>query len=258
MNEQANAPMHLLKIPATSANLGAGFDTAGLALELYNELRFCPAEALRIELAEPNPRIPLDSNNMIYAAAKRTADLAGRALPPFYMKQYNHIPMASGMGSSAACIVGGILSADTLLNLWLSKKQMLDIATQIEGHPDNLAPAIFGGLTASLMDGETPVTAHFKLAETLHFVVLIPDFPLSTALARSVLPKTVAFSDAVFNVSHAALLTVMAPARKRPEKAAAQIRQSSGSTARSQRRGSPSATLCQTSAAAPAAAQSQP
>ena len=97
-------------------------------------------------MAEPNPSIPLDERNLIYIAAKQTADFARRILPPFYMKQYNNIPMASGMGSSAACIVAGIYIADTLLNLWLSKKQILDIANQIEGHPDNVAPAIYGGL----------------------------------------------------------------------------------------------------------------
>ena len=207
MNEQANAPMHLLKIPATSANLGAGFDTAGLALELYNELFFCPAEALQIELAEPNPRIPLDSSNMIYAAAKRTADLAGRALPPFYMKQYNHIPMASGMGSSAACIVGGILIADTLLNLWLSKKQMLDIATQIEGHPDNVAPAIYGGLCINQNNEGNITTLQIPVEGDIAVCVAYPSFALSTKQSRQMLPTKVTMADAVHNLSCMSFLT---------------------------------------------------
>ena len=203
----SQAPMHIVHVPATSANLGAGFDTAGLALDIYNSITFCEADTLTIELAEPTPSIPLDERNLIYIAAKQTADFAGRILPPFYMKQYNNIPMASGMGSSAACIVAGIYIADTLLNLWLSKKQILDIANQIEGHPDNVAPAIYGGLCINQNNGGNVLTLQIPVKGDIACCIAYPDFALSTHEARKALPQQVPMADAVHNLSCMALLT---------------------------------------------------
>lgn len=206
-NSLFQAPMRMVRVPATSANLGAGFDTAGLALDIYNAIAFCEAETLTIELSEPNPAIPLNESNLIYLAAKQTADLAGRALPPFYMKQYNHIPMASGMGSSAACIVAGICIADALLNLWLSKKQMLDIANQIEGHPDNVAPAIYGGLCINQNNEGNVLTLQVPIKGDIACCIAYPAFALSTCEARKALPVQVPMKDAVHNLSCVALLT---------------------------------------------------
>lgn len=193
-----------LRVPATTANLGPGFDSFGCALTLYNTYTF---ERLPQGLEITGcPQEFCNRENLAICAYD--AVLAALGLPGEGVRMDVHaeIPVCRGLGSSSAMLAAGALAANFLHGGTLSKQALLAICTRIEGHPDNLAPAIFGGLTASLMDGEMPVTAHFKLAETLHFVVLIPDFTLSTALARSVLPKTVAFSDAVFNVSHAALL----------------------------------------------------
>ena len=117
-----------------------------------------------------------------------------------------HIPVCRGLGSSSAMIIGGMMAANALHGSPLDKDEMLRLCTVIEGHPDNLAPALYGGITASLMREGRPITARFPLSEKLRFLALVPDFPLSTQLARSVLPQRVPFADAVFNVSHAALL----------------------------------------------------
>ncbi len=202
-----NTSMHVVHVPATSANLGPGFDTLGMALDIYNSVVFCQSDTLTIELETSNPNIPLNSQNLIYIAAKRTADLLGRALPPLYLKQYDHIPMASGMGSSAACIVAGIYIADTLLNLWLSKKQILDIATQIEGHPDNVAPAIYGGLCLNQNNNGDILTLQIPVKGDIAVCIAHPSFSLSTKTARKVLPHEIPMHDAIYNLSCIGLFT---------------------------------------------------
>ena len=193
-----------LRVPATTANLGPGFDSFGCALTLYNvytferresglEITGCPAEFCNRE-------------NLSVRAYDRVTRALGLPEDGLALRVRAEIPVCRGLGSSSAMLAAGALAANALHGSPLSRTELLTLCTELEGHPDNLAPTIFGGLTASMMDGKTPVTARFSLSERLHFVALVPDFPLSTRLARSVLPKTVPFADAVFNVSHAALL----------------------------------------------------
>ena len=122
------------------------------------------------------------------------------------LSMHSEIPISRGLGSSAAMIAGGVTAANLLHGSPLSREELLAIANEIEGHPDNLAPALYGGLTASLVEDGLPMTVKLPLSEQLYFVAAIPDYELSTHAARAVLPQSVSFSDAVFNVSHTAVL----------------------------------------------------
>ncbi len=199
--------MYSVKIPATSANMGVGFDSTGLAIELYNEIHFFEIEEpLVIETDKPETNVPKDRRNLIYRAAKYTAEKFNKKLPGLYMKQFDSIPSTRGLGSSAACIVGGICIADTLLELNLDRTQMLNIATELEGHPDNVAPAIFGGVCISAVDGGKVVSHPIPIRDDLSVAVLIPSFTLSTKKARSVLPEQVSMADAINNISREGML----------------------------------------------------
>ena len=199
--------IYSVKIPATSANMGVGFDSTGLAIELYNTIHFFEIEEpLIIETDKESPNVPKDKRNLIYRAAKYTAEKYGKKLPGLYMKQFDEIPSTRGLGSSAACIVGGICIADTLLGLGLERMEMLNIATDLEGHPDNVAPAIFGGVCISAVDDGKVVSHPIPIRDDLAVAVLIPSFTLSTKKARSVLPEQVSMADAINNISREGLL----------------------------------------------------
>lgn len=199
--------IYSVKIPATSANMGVGFDSTGLAIELYNTIHFFEIEEpLIIETDKESPNVPKDKRNLIYRAAKYTAEKYGKKLPGLYMKQFDEIPSTRGLGSSAACIVGGICIADTLLGLGLERMEMLNIATDLEGHPDNVAPAIFGGVCISAVDDGRVVSHPIPIRDDLAVAVLIPSFTLSTKKARSVLPEQVSMADAINNISREGLL----------------------------------------------------
>ncbi len=138
--------MITVKVPATSANIGAGFDSCGLALGLYNTVHMEEADGVSIRTSD-GTRVPTDERNLVYAAAKRVYDECGRPLRGLSLVQENAIPMARGLGSSSACIAAGVLGANALLGGVLSDADVLDLATKIEGHPDNVAPALLGGLS---------------------------------------------------------------------------------------------------------------
>lgn len=193
-----------IRVPASSANLGPGFDSFGLAWQMYNEISFAPSDTMSIRGCDERYR---GENNLCYQAYRHTLEACGvpcGGLEIVFEK--TDIPVSRGLGSSAALIAAGVLAADTLHGLRLEKQELFALAAAVEGHPDNIAPALFGGLTVSLMDGDRPVTRSFPLSNRLHFALLIPSFELSTALSRSVMPREVSMKDAVFNLSRAALL----------------------------------------------------
>lgn len=193
-----------VRVPATSANLGPGFDSFGCALALYNTYTFeIISGGLEIFGCDEEYR---NRDNLSVVAYRYAMDALGLPTEPLRLDIDAHIPVCRGLGSSSAMIIGGVMAANALHGNTLTKEDMLRLCTVVEGHPDNLAPALFGGMTASLMRDGKPVTARFPLSEKLRFFALVPDFPLSTQLARSVLPQRIPFADAVFNVSHAALL----------------------------------------------------
>lgn len=193
-----------VRVPATSANLGPGFDSLGLALGLYNEAELALAEQTSVTITgEGADCLPGDERHLLLRSAARLAQECGRAVPGWQLVQRNHIPLARGMGSSSAAIVGGLVAANELLGCGLDRHALLSLAAEIEGHPDNVAPAIFGGLTVCCTDNGL-----FGLplpAPDLTVVVAIPDFEVSTEAARRVMPETIPHADGVYNVSHVAL-----------------------------------------------------
>ncbi|OUN86717.1 MULTISPECIES: homoserine kinase [Eubacteriales] len=193
-------------VPATSANVGAGFDALGLALSLHNTVTMEEWDKLDI-MASDGSLVPTGTSNLIYRSAKAVYEQLGKPIKGLRIRQENPIPMARGLGSSSACIVAGILGANALLGSPLTKRQMLTLATSIEGHPDNVAPAMLGGFVSSVFDEGQVFTARKEINEELAFAAFIPNFKLLTEKARAALPKTVDRRDAVYNLSRAALAT---------------------------------------------------
>ena len=211
--------MFKVPIPATSANMGPAFDTAGVALSLYNTVEVYTEDerdfggSFKIESVNniderisANRKIPLGENNLIYSTIKNFASELKKDLPRFYIRQIDKIPLARGLGSSAACITAGLLIANELTGANLSKKELLSKAVKIEGHPDNVAPAFLGNMAVGVVENNSFEYVGIDIPETLEFIALIPDFPLATSAARGVLPKAYTREQTVFNCSHTALL----------------------------------------------------
>ncbi len=193
-----------VRVPATTANLGPGFDSFGLALGLYNTVTVSnEGEGLTITGCDP---VYANEKNLVYVAYKAAMDAMGLPVGAVTIHIAGDIPISRGLGSSAALLAAGAAGANALHGSPLSPQRLLEVTNPIEGHPDNLAPAIFGGLTASIMDGDKPLSVQFPLHPHWRFLALVPDFPLSTAAARSVLPKQYSRADAVFNPGRGALV----------------------------------------------------
>lgn len=195
-----------VRVPATSANLGPGFDCLGLALSLYNRITFQQrSNGLSISVSgEGEGVIPVDETNLVYRAARRI--FSGRARPTGLEIQIeNNIPVGSGLGSSAAAVLGGMLAANAMLDRPLDQPSLLALASEMEGHPDNVAPALYGGLTIAIQDGDTLVVERVSVP-SIRVVVVMPAFELLTAQARAALPKSVPMGDAVFNTGRTAML----------------------------------------------------
>lgn len=192
-----------IRVPATTANLSAGFDTLGCALSLYNRLRFSCSDRLVISGCDPEYS---NSNNLAYLAFASVYRYIGLTPPGVHIHIEAEIPVSRGLGSSAALLAAGAAAANSLSKANLPSETLLQLTAAIEGHPDNLAPAFWGGLTASMMKDGSVYTVRYIPHSDLHFVAVSPDFPLSTSKARSVLPASVPFKDAVFNISRTAVL----------------------------------------------------
>lgn len=200
-----------VRVPATSANLGPGFDTLGMALSYYDELEVeaVPGTGAIVEVSgEGAGEVATDESNLVVKSIAYTFKHYGQSLPGLRLRAKNIIPHGRGMGSSGAAVVSGIVAAKGLLSgvVDMTDQDLLQIATEIEGHPDNVAPALFGGLTIAWEDESGP---HFKklfVHRGIAPLELVPNFKMSTALARSLQPESVPHSDAVFNVSRSALL----------------------------------------------------
>lgn len=195
-----------IRIPATSANLGAGFDALGLAVSLYNYVNIEESDEVKILSLDHIP-IPTDKSNLIYSSAEILYQHCGKKLKGMYIEQVNHIPLTRGLGSSSACIIAGLTAANELLGKPLNVDDMVNLAAQIEGHPDNTTPALLGGIVTSVFDGTSVHYVRQEVDSTLHFYAMIPDFELKTEIARGCLPKEIPHKDAVFNLSRAALFS---------------------------------------------------
>ncbi|SMB94488.1 homoserine kinase [Desulfonispora thiosulfatigenes DSM 11270] len=199
----------ILKIPATSANLGPGFDCIGMALDLYNFVEFHELNEGMLEIIvekEGSTELPTDHNNLLFKAYKSVFEYLNKPVMGIHLKLINNIPLSRGLGSSAAAVVGGVLVANKILGEPLTKEELLKLAVKIEGHPDNVAPALFGGIVLSGSNGDQVFYRKISPGVMLKCSVLIPDFHLSTKKARSVLPKMISLQDAIFNVGRMGLL----------------------------------------------------
>ena len=200
-----------VRVPGTSANCGPGFDCLGLACTVYNdlELRLTREPGLSITMTgEGATNIPCDNRNIVWRSAQYLLEKAGKD------KEYrgavihmeNRVPLSRGLGSSATAIVAGLTAANALIGNPFNRREILQFATDIEGHPDNVAPAIFGGFTVNAVTNGRVDCFSFLPRFRMKFVVAVPNFPLSTRMARKVLPTEVPMKDAILNIGRASML----------------------------------------------------
>lgn len=203
------------QIPATIANLGCGFDCFGLALPIYNtvtiEETVLPGSGIEINVIDENNQnnienIPKDKTNIVYKAIELLYNYIGQSPNELKISIKTQIPVARGLGSSASVIVGGLYAANELLGKPADEAVLLSIATEIEGHPDNITPAVLGGVTVSNWSDDGSVIANrLPWPENWVITVCIPDYELSTEISRSVLPENVPLKDAAYNLAHSAM-----------------------------------------------------
>ncbi len=197
-----------IRVPATSANMGPGFDSLGVALELYNYITVEEIESgLEIEILDESANfLPKDERNLVYRCIKDVFDKVGYQPKGLRLTLENNIPVTRGLGSSSAVIVGGLYAGNLLAGNPLSKEELLSMAIKLEGHADNVTPAITGGFTVTVMQRDKHHYVCHQLKDDLRFAALIPDFPLATKKSRSILPRMVSHRDAAYNAGHSALL----------------------------------------------------
>lgn len=195
-----------LRVPASSANMGAGFDTLGVALGLHNRMTIEEiSDGLEVVNRNTQSYIPKDTNNLIYRAMMYLFKAVGYEPKGYRITQDSQIPMTRGLGSSSACIIGGMLAANIISGRTLSYNEIIHLAAMMEGHPDNVGPALYGGFCVSLTDGDATIIKSTKIDSNIQFAVIIPDYFVATKKSRGVLPSRVDFRDAVYNISHASM-----------------------------------------------------
>jgi homoserine kinase len=196
--------MFYIKVPATSANIGPGFDCLGVALTLFNTYKFTLIESgLKITGC---PEIYQNENHLVYTSFKKVFELANESIPGIEIDMSCEIPISRGLGSSAACIVAGVKAANNFLEHPFTEKNLLKIAVSIEGHPDNIVPAFYGGFWASAYEHKELICQPIPYTNDLNWIAFVPNDPLSTEAARNALPKSISVKDAVFNLSNLAQL----------------------------------------------------
>jgi homoserine kinase len=196
-----------VRVPASTANLGSGFDIFGMALEIYNTFRLClTTESQWSVSTPPTSMLPTDRDNLVFQAACRLFKEVGFAPPGLHLELDIDVPLARGLGSSSSAIIGGLVAANAMVGAPFDRHALLDMAIEIEGHPDNVTPALIGGLTLCYQTNDTHRYLSLPCPLDLHIVLAIPDFELATPQARSILPFKIARRDAIFNSSRTALL----------------------------------------------------
>ncbi|WP_160687768.1 homoserine kinase [Clostridium sp. C2-6-12] len=195
-----------VRVPATSANMGPGFDSLGIALRLYNEFGFRELEEDGLKF-NGMPEEFCNENNIIYQAMKFCFDKAGYKIKGLEISELTQdVPVSRGLGSSSTCIVGGLVGANEILGKKFSDEELLEMAVEIEGHPDNVAPALLGGMVVAIVDENKTYYDKVDVKKGIKFVSIIPNFRLSTKKARGVVPQQISLKDGVYNVSRAALM----------------------------------------------------
>lgn len=194
-----------VRVPATSANMGPGFDSLGVAVERYNVYEFKETESGLSFKGIPDEFC--NEENIIYKAMMKCFEKGNYKVKGLEINTITQdVPISRGLGSSSACIVGGLVGANAIMGNKFSKDEILQMAVEIEGHPDNVAPAVLGGMVVAIMDNGNVHYEKVDVKDVVKFVPIIPDFRLSTSEARSVLPKEISMRDGVFNVSRSALM----------------------------------------------------
>ncbi|MBC3796711.1 homoserine kinase [Acetobacterium tundrae] len=193
-----------VRVPGTSANVGPGFDAFGLALTIYNTFSFEEKADGKLTIRGVEKKYQ-GTTNLVYRSMLKVFKKADHHPNGLYIHSDVGVPISRGLGSSATCIVGGLFGANTLIGSPLTTEELFDIAVEMEGHPDNVAPAIFGGLVVSLNDQGKNFYIKNEVHPCFEFYALVPDFPLSTSDARQILPKKINFSDATHNLSRATM-----------------------------------------------------
>lgn len=206
-----------VKIPATTANMGPGFDCFGIALSIYNKITLeelvYPDKGVQVNIyTEENENdislltIPTDESNIVYKAIELLYNYVGQTPPALKINIEANIPIAKGLGSSASVIVGGLLAANKLLGNPADEAALLSIANEVEGHPDNITPAFIGGFNFSSAEEDGSILyKKIDWPENWEFVLCIPDYELATQISRSVLPEKISIKDAVFNLKRSAM-----------------------------------------------------
>ncbi len=201
--------MTTIRVPATTANLGAGFDCIGAALSMYNEFKFTPIDTPDIVIAVQGleaAKVDTGASNLAYQALLTLYARIDQTPPVIQLEILLGVPLARGLGSSATAIVGGLLGANALAGNPLSQSEIMDLAIEMEGHPDNVVPALIGGCRLAATAASGWAIADIPWHDSIVPVVAIPDFELSTAAARSVLPSEYSRADAIFNTAHLGLM----------------------------------------------------
>ena len=187
-----------ISVPATSANVGPGFDVMGLAFDLYNRFVFDTDCAERFR---PEP-----AHNLLYSTIERVLAQHGRLAPNLRITFDTDLPVCSGLGSSSTCVVAGVMAANALAGLAMDTEQILRTATTIEGHPDNVAPATLGGFVAAVVEDGLVYWHRYPISDRLSFYALMPDVRVPTEAARAALPKTYTLTDCIYNLSRVPIL----------------------------------------------------
>ncbi len=196
--------MYAIEVAGTSANIGSGFDSLGLALSIHNRILAEEFDGIEITAA---PGAATNEKNLIYSTVKKLFDECGKPFNGLRIIEQPSIPSTRGLGSSSACIVSALLLANEMMGRPLTDSELLDHATAIEGHPDNVAPALLGGFVTGVFEDGKLYYHRKPISEHLCFVAFVPPFKLATVKARQVLPETLPFKDAVYNIGRSALAT---------------------------------------------------
>ena len=204
-----------VRVPATTANMGPGFDCLGMALDIWNTVvveidgvePVGSDAAAKVEISgEGSDSLSSGSDNLTYSCFKRIYDGMGMSVPPVRISCENEIPLGRGLGSSAAAVAGGLLAGSVLSGAHLSRGRILELAAEIEGHPDNAAAAVMGGCRIVVSDGDRLLTNAVSIPHELKAVLFVPEVPMPTEEARGLLPGMISRGDAVFNIGRTALL----------------------------------------------------
>ena len=199
-----------VRLPGSTANLGPGYDVLGLALSIYNyvTVRSDVGDEHRVTSSGTgSDELATDCTNLLFTSATTLAERVGKPLPPIEAEMEINVPLARGLGSSSTAIIGGCVIANRILGDPLTRADLLDVATEIEGHPDNVSPCLYGGFTVSAVTGNHVTCVRSVPTSELKTVVVVPNFQLKTADARSALPSEVSHPDATFNVGRACVVT---------------------------------------------------